>query len=1324
MTAITNKLTVKKLQQIILLVICTISMFLAVMPPVMNTFAAKSDKDVIQDGLKDYTGGKEENEKSTAHLVGNKLAGSAAQKRENTFGYVFSRIIIPGYINDVRSAVPPKDGWDKAIYEEKGQTYICNKKSPKNLLGYNCDIPNLSAQILQAFVRVFSSTGVQNGARESGTPIFGLGVPNNIPGGAVPVDEEARSSQYTGLELFGYNMHWTTYNGEWDDIIPSSSARMLANYGTLDKLNVAGNMAISGAKTGAGTFFDKVTWNPGSWLPAISKAWEAGTSASFLVIFDTSDANIAATHGWTRSGLSVAQSFYRVYVLSDRQVINMSTTASANYVMNAIVKQNANNKDVKEIQSLATAPTFKADPNKLKDEFKKKQDDAKKKLAEWEKADKDTRGDKPEVPKPTKEDYMSENDQYLEWVKSDKTVQAAANGQFHFKAGEAKTYSDFKKKWASEYNDGKNTVTDRIGEDSKKIATTFGAIFFKLNPHYNATNAISHYVCAHKDGSPYMNADGTYVYLFDSENDAETEHVNQKCAANLPIRPTIQGGYFGNGYSDGVSDTRHVSKNGTSLISMIPIIGNLGENIQGLCNTAISFITMIINELMNLSFAPLMDQLGITTIVKAVFTNLRDTTFYPLMGLVVAIGGVSMFIDVIRSRSLVKFMLSLLTMAIVLLVGVAIVNKPDKFIDTMDKIPLTVENAITNTLLKDSDKSNICSTTSGDNTGVRSAQCYIWKDVMFNTWTYGQFGTGFDNLYPNNQTGQSQDGNYFKNNNEELVGNPVVNFGGGKKVSNWALYQYSLMTSGTITTPDPNNPQGIVDRNIYRLVDLQAGPDDAKDSDPTYWNNWTGRVGNRTGIAIMGLILAILALIAIGKMLITKIELTFIMSIMTLGLPVMLLFGLTPSGAKKLKGYIVQLFSMMLKRIIMVTLLCALLLILDSVSASGSNDFTTTFVASGTILLFFIVYRPQILKLFTLSDESLFSGAGLLSGDPDEVKRVLGNYVPRFVKNIAYQANNFVRGIATGAVGGFIGTVAANRTAMRRNLNDKEFLASNHLQRNNRFATMMAKRKYKMKQGIHAFDGVGTNVTNQIKDARIFQSNRANNFLTRQGLTNFEQLSRVKRQLEKDSFDQMMNREDDTMELFQTLSNRSSIGHKYKSADVLQSDDEKQLKNHPEQIAKLRRMSKRANNKVTDAGILAEGLDVAARNKGDEDKDLEQFDKYISRRAYWNKMLHPIAYEDDTAEQRAAHLDAKGNPAESRFVHLDEREAEHAKDNIVHKDVAALVVEESIKQQADPSTTTETTDTDTTKAEAIESMTSLEDEVDKEDDDDDTTKNE
>lgn len=981
-------------------------------------------KELVNENYDEYL---EDDMENTYEIIG-KFNEDIPKGREDTFRYIFSRVIQPGYINDVDKAYLSK-GVDKKLLEDNNMK-ACVKGEPANLISSNCTIPNFSAQLGQSVMRGLYPSGVTNGERQIAKPLFNWGVPDGIPGGKVPVDPAQRQHKYTGLEIFGYNSSFTSYNGEWDDIMVSTEARLLANYGFMDTVNLTGSSIWNGVKTGISEFVDDVQWNPMTWMGSIIGAWEAGASSSLITVIDSSEANIVATRGWVRSGSSVGSSFYNVYTLTDKQIMDEATFGIADKFSKLLNSSIDENEELKDILSLEEVPVFNYDPELETEKSKKDREAAEKKNKEIAAYNKEVeiynanrpsderREKKSEVEVPDKV-FKSEEDQFKDWKKDSSAVEKGSKNGID--CGDVETYDGFQECWAEGFEDVKKQNFSAGSQIISSLIKKVEQNLFKDDPYYDTSTAISHYVCADKEGNPKRDADGKYEYVYLEQNEGKNQSLNPACYA---IRPVLEGGYFGNGYGKTITDTRHISNvPGASLLNIFPMFDAGGGFLQRMFMTISKFNAQLLNEMLNLSFSPLMEKLGITKIVKLTITSFKETIFFPMTATVVSIAALLMFWSAIQSRSLMRFFTSLLGMLLVFIFGVFLLNSPDKLIKLFDEVPNKVENYLANVILDDSDMSGLCSTNSKDgNAGVRSAQCNIWSTLVYQPWAYGQFGAGPNELYAYGY------GDGFKNHNTDLVGDAAVKMGDGVVLNNWAAYQMQLMTSGTITEKDPKRPPGVTDKNIYRVVDAQAGPNGGELSDGSYFDTWTGSNGTRITTAFEASILSVTMLIVLGSFLLLKIQFTFIFSILFMALPIMLLYGLTPKGNFKLLEYSLTLLSLMIKRLMITVMISIMLVFLNSAIPQGVSSYNTVFFASMVIMGLFWMYKEEILRLFNLSPNQESS---LMSGNAHEMKEAMLSIVPKGARQSMARTRAKAKGRTSGAIGGFMaGAAFANKQNM------------------------------------------------------------------------------------------------------------------------------------------------------------------------------------------------------------------------------------------------------------------------------------------------------
>lgn len=1218
-----HKITFKKVQKTVMLLLLGLFLTCTFVPPILNA-AAKSDKGVITDSYKSFTG-----KNTSAENAVSKFGGSSDTTDPDTFGYVFGRLFIPGYLNNVTKYVPAKGSDESMITHSGSNYYLCNPDTPHNLVGYNCDLPNVSAQILQTFMGILSPSGITGNERQNAQPAFGLGIPKGIPGKKVPVDQDSRKASYTGLELFGYNLGTTTYNGEWDQINVSSSARLLSNYGALDKLKVAGSSIWNGAAKGVSAYVDNASLtNPISWFTAIGAAWNAGSSASINTILDTSDANVAMTHGWTRPVNLTANSYYNVYTLTDKQVVDVGQAQISKAVIALVNKELIKNPKVSKMLSLQSPPTgFSYD----KDKKAKKGD----KNAESEKA------------------------QLKDWLNSNKTVKEGESVGIDY--GDPSNYNDFKSAWAqSAQSQLKSLVNDDSSNSVLKVVVKLAIKSAESQyPYGDPTQAIGHYVCADANGSPILDSQGNYKYVYEKNNKGTKEYLTPGCA---PVRPTVEGGYFGDGYTNQKNtDTRSISHFHTSLWSVIPIIGSFSSFVSSLSTSIIRFIALITNTMLNLSFSPIMQQLGITKLVKVAFHDFSKSVFWPLLVIVISYAALMMFIETIRTQNARKFFTTFLLMFLVFVSAIVVFKNPGKTITYIEEVPLKVDNGLADIVLTSNNPQDLCRATgSGTKNGIRSAQCMVWKDTIFDTWTYAQFGAGYNNLFAKGATGLTSSQHTLNNTDTDLVGNARVNLGGGNVINNWAVYQLALMTSGTINQADTSHPVGQKDNNIYRIVDAQAGPDNAKGRDTTYWKYWTGQDGNRPFVFFLGAILAILAAIAIWGFLITKIELTFLTAVMFIGLPIMLLFGLTPRGQVKLKGYLFTLLGLYAKRLLMVFLLTTMLRVWDGVLSNSHGSYTQVFLASATILLFFIIYKPHMMKMLHFDNEDLFSGEGVFSGDHRAVREAIQRHTPLYIKNKLARTRANTRGAISGFIGGGLAGVTSGLEKAKINKNNR-MLDSNDVSNANTFATIISSAKH------GAVNGVRDNVN--------FTSRHEENILTRMGLSGFEEISATRHAVRDKAVDEMMSPDNEKSEMLKDIVNNTKYAKHYRQDEQFANELKQYLKQDDKQIAKMLKGFRAARKEIermkAGEGTIASTAKTSAQLQAISD----QVDKHLKAGEGKRAMFtHPLRYATND------HIDLKAREEENEKYKPMSLEEGY---NNLHKNDTDVTSNEEVYKNAD-----------------------------------------
>ena len=953
----------------------------------------------------------------------------------DTISYVMRRLFYPGvYVNDVRDGVLAKELKVKKkdiLYQEE---QACFPNGTMNLIDHNCNIPNFTTGLVQnladAYTPAFSNAG-----KTSAYSVFGLGVPSDIPGDTVPEDPSQRANTYTALELYGYSLKLTNYNGEWDNILVSNEARMLSNFGMIDKLTLVGTSIWNSVSTGISTFVDNFSFNPVRWFSNIGKSFEAGASSGINTVVDTSELNIVATNGWKRPRMD--NSLYNVYVMTDAEVLRET---SLNYfkvfsdALDGKINDSEKLKDVVALNpdsSLASVTQFTYKEDWETDKSKKKREKAKKERAEEEAHNEAERlkaqySEEPytpdiispltEIPEPK---YYTESEQLGFWAEQDDVApiikKAQNNNLLEKDPGEFKSYEKMLKSWYDNYEPFFEQNFDALGETMSEILEELDSEIFQEYPHLDPKQSISRYACAASDGTMERESDGTAKYLYLKNNKGTTEYLNPDCAE---ARPVIGGGLLGNGFGGSVTDTRHISQVNENDTAFKQISGLVSSKVLDVN----SFIAKVTNVVLDLSFQPLMEKLGITTIIAGLVEGFTETVFFPMVVLVIALGALLVFFQLLKEASVFKVLTSLGVTILIFIGGTIFLTNPANTVAVIDKLPATIDKIIAETILNDDDGTKYCSTGSS-NDGIRSAQCNVWGAMVFEPWVKLQFGTSYDKLYANGY------GEGFKNSNQSLVGDAEVNMGGGKIEHNWALYQLDVTKAGTINSKPSKSDIGVVDKDLYRLVDLQAGPNNAAKSDSTHFKTWTGE-DRESLVALLTLIQSIVmgvALISIGF---AKIEVSFVFAILVLLFPFFLLAGLLPKGRVKLWGYLANMLSLLIKKAIFVTMLAVLLKVI-TLGYSNSESLTYSALFSIFVSIAFIMYKKEITEIVSRNN----IGAGLPGADINQIRNTIISSTPRGIRQLYSNTKAKVKGTTAGAVGGTIGAIQQQQRIKRERSN-------------------------------------------------------------------------------------------------------------------------------------------------------------------------------------------------------------------------------------------------------------------------------------------------
>lgn len=947
---------------------------------------------------------------------------------KNTMPYVMKRLFNIGeYINDVEEGVLGKDlGVEKSDILLNGR-YACNPSSPNNLINHNCNIPNFTTGLIQNIVYPFM-TPFNNAEKTSAYATFGFGVPNDIPGGIVPANPGNRAHTYTALELFGYDLKLTSYNGEWDRIDVSTQARMLSNFGVIDKFTLMGTGLWNAVKSGIGGLIENFSFNPMRWISGISNVFDSALFGGINTVIDTSDLNIVATNGWKRE--SFGGTLYNIYVLTDKEVLQETYKNYFREFIDELQRKAEVSPELLEVLALEQVPGFTFIPD-----WETEESIAARQRAEAINAAESARAAADEdyspryvtVPDPV---YYTEKEQLGFWAKDNQDIidRAAAQGLISANPDDYETYEAIVAEWRAEWQNYFTREFNALGPVVNDLIERSDRDVFVNNPHLDPKQPISHYACANPDGSIMRNSSGGVEYLYLKNNKGSQEYLNPNCDK---ARPPISGGLFGSGWHiSRPPDTRHISHVGGGKAGPIEAyVNNIGNKFISFSMSITSFIAKITNVILELSFSPILSELGIDTIVAELVHGFKDTIFFPMVSLAAAIGAALLFLQLLKGGSAWQLIISLFVTLVIFVASSAFLMHPDATIKMVDDFPSKIDNFLANAVLVDDDGTSYCSTGLEKN-GIRSAQCNVWGIMVFNPWTHLQFGTGYDNLYAKGHA--PSEGRELQNTNDSLVGDAGVYMGGGHTVNNWALYQLSKTKAGTINSKDISNRQAIgkVDKDMYRLVDLQAGPDGGAGTDSRYFDTWSGNGAGNSFIALLTIIQTIIIFIAITGLGIAKIEVSFLFALTIVFLPFVLLYAFFPQGKGKLRRYFSRLSSLLLKRMVITVMLATLLKTL-SLSYSRVDSLMAGILITIVISVAFIMYRKEALDLITRTEGEETA---------NQVKELLIKNTPTSIKQRYSLTKSKVRGSAIGFIGGASGTTLHRRTLNKRQKEIREEL--------------------------------------------------------------------------------------------------------------------------------------------------------------------------------------------------------------------------------------------------------------------------------------------
>lgn len=969
----------------------------------------------------------------------------AAGTREDSFKGLLSRMFTFQYLNNVESGVASKG-------EKKPESgYLCstNNEAAGTPIYHNCDIPNLAAEFAQGVVATFSDNPAQYASVDYAgvdNPAFGL--PSNIPQGTVPEADSIKSVKYSGLELFGYNLKYSLYRGEWDQIKVMTRARALSNFGFSDrmKLGVASIMggisgAVEGAKEGANEAVSNL--KQGDIIGAIGSGFSAfsggGIAGSINTILDTSDLNVVNKKAWYRVGygstlynarelsndeLSILQKELmqealigtgsdKVKIPDDLKMLSSPPQPPKRSISKCEVLTADGGYEEKLISTNPPGPT-KADCDKEAKKARKSDPKAK-----W-----DQNGRESGV------SLQRWRDENKDWFAAAKKYGLKCSIDIKDEKNFTKNYSTFDACVSSNYPDVAREKSGAIkDEEYKKWADSAlsNKVIGKLlssavGGNFNAPWL--RYVCTTPEGKDILDGNGSWVAVY-----RENGELTGNCSG---VRPPIQNGLFGNGYditkanqNPGV-DTRY-ERLDTGIFGILFPVDSIVNVVSNFGLTLATFFTRVSNTALNLSFSPVLQAFGFDKVVVSLVEDFRESIFMPLSLIFIGFGAIWIFVQGSVTRRYSQQFMSLVFIALTFTFGLVLMLKPQKFIEVVDKTPAAISAAVTGSIYgaaqdNSDDLCTVSGTPASEKEGITSAVsnanrtmlCENWRANAFNPWLAGQWGTSYENLYSQ----PSGKPNHLDNTNQQLVGDAGVYMGGGHNEKNWALYQLDVTTAGTGTEKIPTAEIGTVPRDFYRIVDAQAGPNNGAGTDGRYFDTWSGKgsaIMTRLGAGTMAPITSFFSMVTIVAYSFQKIILSFVVVGMGIAIPFVFLLGLFPSMRILIKNFFGNLIGLIIQQVLLVGMLAVLMKVLTAFGNSTSNIFLAMLLVVATCLIFLFnrkSWTDGIMRIFN-------SGKGNHNFINQSMKQRFQS-APKFVRQPAETLAAGTVGAAGGAIGGYL----------------------------------------------------------------------------------------------------------------------------------------------------------------------------------------------------------------------------------------------------------------------------------------------------------------
>lgn len=399
--------------------------------------------------------------------------------------------------------------------------------------------------------------------------------------------------------------------------------------------------------------------------------------------------------------------------------------------------------------------------------------------------------------------------------------------------------------------------------------------------------------------------------------------------------------------------------------------------------------------------------------------GLRDTLYFPFLGLVIFFASLYLFwVGLVKKRS-VEAGTSALWMVGAVVVGSLFMYNPSVLPDAATDLTTEVSSALlvgtagNANGAQDSSKTgvNICYNPEGAKANnitkkrdfiITNANCVLWQTFVYNPWAVGQFGVSSSALDSDGKTGL---------NGNAVTIPPQVNLGGNTNVRNWGLYQLEQQSIDIYALSQGNDAINDKIMNWYKVPDAVGSPD----GDQKLFDAWSGNdPSSRIMIALASLIAGVAGMMIIFVLSMSMLAYSIGTVILTFVAVIFLLLGAHPGMGRRLALRWSEMYvSTIMKKIFIAAMLGMVLAFYSTLLSNPSDNWGSMIIAIIALSIATLMYRKDILN--AVGDVN-FGGSGFDSRGAEQAKQV--------VKGVG-------TGAALGAVAGIAGGAKAAGLAMQ-----------------------------------------------------------------------------------------------------------------------------------------------------------------------------------------------------------------------------------------------------------------------------------------------------